>query len=193
MVAIFLMILRVVLSIFLYAMLGFLAAIVGACAFTLVAFFWSTPDIPLSVDPNELRQDPRRAILAVNYALYFAGYGGFRQASFGPYILVVFFVMTLFYNNTRNMRFRLFLFGSFCVLTCGIILLFIFSSFLSGLGSVSSQSLMGGNPHANLIIAGIIGLVSLLFAILQFAAAFVAIRAVQFLRPCPKAQSPVAA
>ena len=177
MVAIFLMILRVVLSIFLYAMLGLLAAIVGACAVALVVFFSSTPDIPLSVDPNELRHDPILVILVVWMSTKSLMY-------LWLHMLIAFFIMTLFYNNYRKVRLRVPFFSIYFAVTFGIAVFAICSFF-------SHYDLI--NPYAVLIVAPVIGLIGLLFAILQFAAAFVAIRAVQFLRPCPKAQSPVAA
>ena len=192
MVAIFLMILRVVLSIFLYAMLGLLAAIVGACAVALVVFFSSTPDIPLSVDPNELRHDLTPVMylvwMAMQYDLtpvmYLVWMAMQSVTYFWLYMLIAFFVLTLFYNNSRKVRLKVPFFSIYFAVTFGIAVFAICSFF-------SHYDLI--NPYAVLIVAPVIGLIGLLFAILQFAAAFVAIRAVQFLRPCPKAQSPVAA
>ena len=177
MVAIFLMILRVVLPIFLYAMLGLLAVIVGACAVALVAFFWGTPDIPLSVGPNELRHNLTPVIFVVWMAMQ-------SLENLALHFLFVFFVLTLFYNNSRKVRLKVPFFSIYFAVTFGIAV-FAVCSFLLPFDLI--------NPYAVLIVVPVIGLIGLLFAILQFAAAFVAIRAVQFLRPCPKAQSPVAA
>ena len=177
MVAIFLMILRVVLSIFLYAMLGFLAAIVGACAVTLFAFFWGTSEISLSFDLSFLRNDARQVIVLVMVV-------GQSLENLALHFLFVFFVLTLFYNNSRKVRLKVPFFSIYFAVTFGIAV-FAVCSFLLPFDLI--------NPYAVLIVVPVIGLIGLLFAILQFAAAFVAIRAVQFLRPGPKAQSPVAA
>ena len=175
MVAIFLMILRVVLSIFLYAMLGFLVALIGASAIVLV-FSYFSPEVQL-----ELRQYPRSIAFILFMLLVFMG------THFYIFIIFAFFVLTLFSNNYNDLRLRYFSWMGFLLVSVATIYFAIYSFVDSAIG-------INGNFYwLNTIQMAFCALMALFLAILQFAAAFVAIRAVQFLRPCPKAQSPVAA